>query len=119
VHQSSTDLENWGAVVTDVTYPTYGRRSGMTTIAALPNGKWIMTYEYGGGPGVSGYSFPVYYRIASDPTKFNAATGTQLVSKEGTTPISSPYVTYTTAGGTNGTIVVSSATNNPVLSIRA
>jgi hypothetical protein len=58
VHQASYDLRTWEAPVDDVAYADYYARPGMTTAARLPNNKYIMTYEYGGGPGFSGYSFP-------------------------------------------------------------
>jgi hypothetical protein len=49
-------------VVDDVAYATYTDRPGMTTVTRLPNGKYMMTYEFGGGPLASGstdYEFPV------------------------------------------------------------
>ncbi len=72
-HQTSKDLTTWDPPVDDVAYADYKARPGMTTVALLPNGKYILTYEYGGGPGHSGYTFPVYYRIAEDPRAFDAA----------------------------------------------
>jgi hypothetical protein len=112
VHQTSRDLLTWGPVVNDVTYPVYTDRPGMTTIALLPNGKYIHTYEFGGGPTVVGtnYQFPVYYRISENPLDFENAVGLPLVSNDGIQPESSPYVTWSPVGGPNGTIIVSSGT---------
>ncbi|KAI1091434.1 glycoside hydrolase family 93 protein [Rostrohypoxylon terebratum] len=109
VHQTSTDLINWGDVVDDVAYPTYSQRPGMPTLALLPNGQYIYTYEYGGGanPANSGY-FPVYYRLSSDPEAINSATDHVLQTTDGTVPTGSPYVVWSAAGGVNGTIIVSS-----------
>ncbi|KAJ9148485.1 Glycoside hydrolase family 93 protein [Pleurostoma richardsiae] len=118
VHQTSKDLKSWDAVVDDVAYANYTARPGMTTVTKLPNGKYIMTYEYGGGPGFSSYSFPVYYRISDDPLKFNSAPGHALVA-EGTTPFSSPYITWSSAGGRDGTIVVSDGTHQQIFVNRA
>ena len=115
VHQSTTDLKTWGAVVDDVTYPTYTDRPGMPTVAKLPNGQYIMTYEYGGGPAIpSSYQFPVYYKIASDPTKFGAATGISLQASDGTIPSGSPYVVWSSVGGANGTIIASAHSDSAV-----
>ncbi|CAE7032166.1 hypothetical protein CFE70_004559 [Pyrenophora teres f. teres 0-1] len=115
VHQSTTDLKTWGAVVNDVTYPTYTDRPGMPTVAKLPNGQYIMTYEYGGGPAIpSSYQFPVYYKIVSDPTKFGAATGISLKATDGTIPSGSPHVAWSSSGGVNGTIIVSAHSNSEV-----
>ncbi|KAF2110866.1 glycoside hydrolase family 93 protein [Lophiotrema nucula] len=108
VHQTTTDLKTWGPVIDDVAYPTYTDRPGMPTVARLPNGKYIMTYEYGGGPAItSSYQFPVYYKIVSDPEKFGPATGISLKATDGTIPTSSPYVVWSPVGGKNGTIIVS------------
>jgi hypothetical protein len=108
VHQTSTDLKTWGPVIDDVAYPTYTDRPGMPTVALLPNGKYIMTYEYGGGPAIpSSYQFPVYYKIVSDPEQFGPATGISLKATDGTIPSGSPYVVWSSVGGANGTIIVS------------
>ncbi|KAL1961816.1 hypothetical protein VTN77DRAFT_1028 [Rasamsonia byssochlamydoides] len=113
VHQVSSDLVNWGPVVDDVAYPTYTDRPGMTTVAKLPNGQFILTYEYGSFFNTSTYSFPVYYRISSDPEAFNSVPGTRLVVSDGTQPASSPYVVWTPYGNSvNGTIIVSCGTSS-------
>lgn len=115
VHQTSKDLKNWGLVIDDVAYPTYTDRPGMPTVALLPNGNYIMTYEYGGGPAIpSSYKFPVYYKIVSDPEKFGPATGISLQSTDGTIPLGSPYVVWSPVGGKNGTIIVSAASGTEV-----
>lgn len=82
----------------------------MPTITQLPTGDYIMTYEHGHGDDTTGaYSFPVTYRINSDPLKFNESEGIAIVAKNtGTVPTGSPYVTWSSVGGENGTIVVSS-----------
>jgi hypothetical protein len=116
VHQVSSDLLHWAAPVNDVAYSTYTDRPGMTTVTHLPNGKYMMTYECGGCPTVSGtgYSFPVYYRINSNPLDFNSSTGYPLVTDTGIQPTSSPYITWSPVGGPNGTIVVSCGTLTPI-----
>jgi hypothetical protein len=115
VHQTSSDLKTWGPVVDDVKYPTYTDRPGMPTIAKLPNGKYIMTYEYGGGPAIpNSYQFPVYYKIVSDPEKFGAATGISLKATDGTIPSGSPYVVWSSVGGKNGTIIATASSGTEV-----
>ncbi|CAJ2510916.1 Uu.00g065410.m01.CDS01 [Anthostomella pinea] len=112
VHQTSTDLTTWGDVVDDVAYANYTDRPGMATVARLPNGVYILTYEFGGGynppTNDSEYTFPVYYRLASDPTAFGSVVHHPLVSSDGFVPTGSPYVVWTSVGGENGTIIVSS-----------
>lgn len=120
VHQVSIDtsLTKWGPIVDDVKYDEYTKRPGMTTIAELPNGNWIMTYEYGGGPSMgnvtSKYIFPVYYRIAADPTKFFCSEGLPVISNDGVQPNGSPYVVWSPIGGVNGTITVTSGSDTGV-----
>ncbi|PWY75515.1 neuraminidase [Aspergillus heteromorphus CBS 117.55] len=107
VHQVSTDLLTWGDVVTDVAYPTYTDRPGMPTLAQLPNGAYIYTYEYGSYFSTTTYTFPVYFRIASNPEDIASAPGQRLVVSDGTEPTSSPYVVWSAQGGEHGTIIVS------------
>ncbi|KAJ4422640.1 hypothetical protein N0V82_002759 [Gnomoniopsis sp. IMI 355080] len=109
-HQTSTDALTWGPVVPDVEYSEYTDRPGMTTITQLPTGDYMMTYEHGHNDTATDvYSFPVTYRINSDPLKFNESEGIAIVAKNtGTIPTGSPYITWSSVGGENGTIVVSS-----------
>ncbi|KAL3421094.1 bnr asp-box repeat domain protein [Phlyctema vagabunda] len=106
VHQVSSDGVTWGSIVNDVAYSTYSQRPGMSTIAALPNGKWILTYEYGGGANPGNAAFPVYYRISNSPLTFNSAPG-QILNANGNVPTSSPYIVWSPSGGVNGTLAVS------------
>lgn len=64
---------------------------------AIPGGKYVLTYEYGGGPGVSGYGFPVYYRISSSPLTLASATAYELAVGSDK-PQGSPYVVWTSTG---------------------
>ncbi|MFH8655191.1 RICIN domain-containing protein [Streptomyces afghaniensis] len=104
VHQVSTDGRTWGPVVDDVAMPTASYRPGMPTVAKLPNGKYVMSYEYGGAPEGN---FSVYYKISSDPEAFGSVTGIPLRTTDGVVPQSAPYMTWLPTGGANGTLVVS------------
>lgn len=77
-----------------------------------------MTYEYGGGPGFVNYSFPVYYRIADDPRDFNNSVG-QPIQVGTVIPQSSPYVTWSSVGGRDGSIIVSCGTLQQIFVNRA
>jgi hypothetical protein len=111
VHQTSTDLVHWGPVVNDQADPVYERRPGMTTVAPLMHGWWIMTYEDGNNPDVS---FGVAYKIARDPERFRFARPHLLRTTTGLVPIGSPTVTWSPSGGRHGTIVVSAGQNEPL-----
>ncbi|MCJ1369358.1 hypothetical protein MMC20_000569 [Loxospora ochrophaea] len=115
VHQVSSDLLTWAPPIDDVAYANYTARPGMTTVTQLPNRSYMMTYEYGGGPGFVNYSFPVYYRINASPLDFNDSEGFPVISQDGTQPQSSPYITWTPVGdAANGTIAVSSGTYSEI-----
>ncbi|KAF2227948.1 Sialidase [Elsinoe ampelina] len=105
VHQTSTDLLNWGPLRNDVAYNNTEWRPGMPIVSKLPNGKFLLTYEFFGS--VEG-GFSVYTRLADDPRNFNEAPGTVLRATDGTIPRGSPYNVWTPVGGPNGTVIVSS-----------
>ena len=105
----SSDGVNWGPIVPNIQGTTYAERPGMTTIAPLPNNKWIMTFEYGG----ASPSFRVFYKISSSPLTFDSVSP-QVLSAGGTVPTSSPYVVWSSAGGANGTIVFSANSNTQI-----
>lgn len=108
VHQTTTDLKNWDDVVNDVTHDDYYQRPGMPTVAQLPTGDYIYTYEFGGEASQEDYWFPIYYRISSNPLEFHDAPDHVLrPMNNGTIPTGSPYVVWSSYGGENGTIVVS------------
>ncbi|MFM9557894.1 MULTISPECIES: RICIN domain-containing protein [Streptomyces] len=102
VHQVSTDIRTWGPVVDDVAMPTYSQRPGMPTVAKMPNGKYIMTYEYGGS---AAGNFAVHYKISDDPEAFDSVTGVPLRTTDGQVPQGTPYITWLPTGGPNGTLV--------------
>ncbi|KAK3717728.1 hypothetical protein LTR37_005499 [Vermiconidia calcicola] len=104
VHQTTSDLLNWGPIVDDVHYANNTFRPGMPTISELPDGNWILTYEFYGAPEEA---FAVYYRISPDPLTFDQREGVFLSPRDGTIPVGSPYNVWTPAGGPHGTIVVS------------
>lgn len=111
VHQTTTDLKTWSSVVTDVTESAYESRPGMPILAQMgTNGKWIMTYEnyrYN-----QPNAFQVYYKISNDPLSWADKAAVPLVAQDGTIPTSSPYVTWTSVGGSAGTLVVSAASDS-------
>lgn len=108
-HQTTSDLQTWDANVDDVAYGDYNARPGMTTVSSLPDGRWIMTYEYGNAPDVS---FAAFYKVADSPLEFGAATGCPVVGADGSQPVSSPYNVWVPRGGANGTIIMNAASES-------
>lgn len=84
----------------------------MLTGIQLPNGQYFYIYEYGSFFNTSTYSFPLYYRISSDPEGFLDAEHHKLIVSSGIQPTSSPYVVWTPYGGKHGTIIASSGTQS-------
>ena len=111
VHQVTTDVRNWGPVVDDVAMPTYSQRPGMASVAKLPNGNYVMTYEYGGSPAGN---FAVHYKISSDPEAFDSVTGIPLRTTDGMVPVGTPYITWLPTGGPNGTLAVTANSSGDV-----
>lgn len=104
-HQTSRDLYHWDAPVDDVADPIYKMRPGMTTVAKLPNDKYIITYEKGNAPEAK---MAAFYKIADNPLEFLNATEIWFhTDRNETLPRAGPYVVWSEAGGANGTIVVS------------
>ena len=103
-HQTSANGTTWSSVVDDVVYLAQAARPGMATVAEIAGGQWIMTYEY---CGLVSSGCPVYYKIASSPLDFGAATGEPITLNDGSSFADQPYVTWTPSGGADGTIVVS------------
>ncbi|GFF59242.1 hypothetical protein IFM46972_11327 [Aspergillus udagawae] len=110
-HQSTRDLIHWGPVVNDAAYANYTLRPGMTTVARIGNGKYLLSYELANAPEVP---YAVHYRIADNPLKFDEATPYLLKSRDGTIPAACPYTVWTPVGGPHGTIVMSDGTYSEV-----
>ena len=117
-HQTSTNLVDWSEPVTDAIYGPYIEQPGMTVVAHIPPlGKYIIVYEHGlARRSRGGNRFPVNYRLASDPRKFDLAapknieaTNWNRTSNRTLEPGSAPYVVWSPVGGVNGTIVVTDA----------
>ncbi len=110
VHQTTSDLLGWSSVVDDVRDDSnYDARPGMPSLALLPNKQYIFTYEVCGTDGCR-----VHYRLASNPLDVLTAPSYALKSNVGTLPVSSPYAVWSSSGGANGTIVVSSGSQSNI-----
>ncbi|KAF5024469.1 hypothetical protein F66182_3409 [Fusarium sp. NRRL 66182] len=110
VHQTSTDLRSWSAVVNDVVdNNNYSARPGMPQIKLLPNNQYIYTYEVCGTAGCR-----VHYRLTSNPLNVIASRGIPLVTDRGTRPVSSPTIAWTKVGGPNGSIIVSGGSQSQI-----
>jgi hypothetical protein len=74
----------------------------------LPNNQYILTYTQSLLDATKGtYTDPVYYKIASSPENFGAALTQQIRTNTGSTPQGASFVTCSSMGGANGTVVLS------------
>lgn len=90
-------------------YLRYTDRPGMTDITYVPTIKqWIFVHEFpGGDSSIWGREpNPVYYRLADSPFEFRFTYSYPIVVG-GVQANASPQVRWTSAGGPNGTIIVS------------
>ncbi|SNX87542.1 uncharacterized protein MEPE_06252 [Melanopsichium pennsylvanicum] len=88
VHQTTSDLKNWGNIVDDVTESAYSDRPGMVIVARMGDGNFIVTFDW------------------------NDKEQQVLKANDATVPRSSPFVSWTPidsrSGATsNATVVVS------------
>jgi hypothetical protein len=116
VHQTTTgDLNSWGPAVDDVTSQSHTDQPGAPTVAKLPNGRYIQTFEYGiFNNSTNKNTYPAYYKIASSLEDFAKEPARKLDINTGAQANGSPFVTWTPLGGANGTIVVSTSDSNSV-----
>ncbi|WP_319018985.1 RICIN domain-containing protein [Microbispora sitophila] len=109
VYRKSTDGGlTWGPVVNVAAVGNKSDRPGMITVAKLPNGKYIATYEVVNRPSQTLNTAPVYYKLSDDGVTWPSGLGTQIKLADGRGIGSSPYVRWVPAGGPNGMIVVAS-----------
>jgi hypothetical protein len=76
----------------------------------------IFVYEF--PPAANGINYfantyPVFYKLVSNPFEFRYADGFPLIASE-SAPNGSPYVVWSSAGGPNGTLIVSDADTQEV-----
>ena len=103
VYKRSKDGVSWSDIVDVCTFSDPDDRPGMFVMTKMGNGEYFMVYEYYGS--VDGY---VYYKTTKDITSWDPTNpGKQLkVSAGGYTIGSSPSCIWTSAGGENGTLIV-------------
>ncbi|KAH7123161.1 hypothetical protein EDB81DRAFT_952086 [Dactylonectria macrodidyma] len=101
-HKTTTDLRNWSTEVDDVAEADSGVRPGMATVAySSVSKKYVMTFEYCGGPIAGGC--PVYYKVSNSPLTFGPLASQPIIPSDGQlNPNGSPFVIWTPEPGNNG-----------------
>ncbi len=95
----------WGPEIYVCAVADGAKRPGMAVTARLPNGQYVMSYE---GVGFGGYS-QVHLKFSSDGTNWGSVSdlGTPVQTSGGAYVGACPYILWSPAGGSNGTLVVS------------
>ncbi|ELZ85494.1 exo-arabinanase [Haloferax gibbonsii ATCC 33959] len=97
---------SWGDEQFVAAIPDETTRPGMPTVTPLPNGTYMMSYEVIGPDYLYG---EVHVKTSPDGRDWGDPTdaGTLVSTADGRRFINGPYVTWTRAGGKDGTILVS------------
>ena len=110
-YRRSTDGgQTWGSLA-NVSAPTnQSDRPGMITVAKMPNGRYIATFEVVNRPSQSVNTAPVYYKTSDDGLNWGTTTtiGNPIALANGRGIGSSPFVTWAPTGGPNGMLIVAS-----------
>lgn len=98
----------WGSEVYDVAVQNGVERPGMATVVKLPNGTWAMTYEDCKNGFDPDQACDVYIKTTSNAESWNPGSlGTRIQTADNRFLLHTPYLTWSSAGGTNGTLIVS------------
>jgi hypothetical protein len=73
LRKSSDGGQTWGPIVNIAAIPNLNDRPGMVTVAKLPNGKYITTYEVVNKPSQQVNTAVVYYKFSDDGITWDAA----------------------------------------------
>lgn len=111
-HFTSTNGgQTWTSTITpDVAFPSDNlARPGMQTIAALPNDTFLMSYEMCRDATDADHACQVYFKTSPDGLNWGMASnpGTLVQTADGRQLLHTPYITWTSAGGPNGTVLLS------------
>lgn len=106
--KTSSDGVNWSSLSNVAAIDNTSDRPGMITVTALPNGKYMATYEMVNRPSISNNNAVVYCKFSDDGVTWDAGSlGTRVALADGRGIGSSPYVRWVDAGGPNGMVIIS------------
>ncbi len=109
-HVTSTDGgASWSSEVYDVAVQDNVQRPGMTTVVKLPNNTYAMTYEDCKNGFDPDTACSVYIKTSTDGLAWNpvSSLGTLVQTSDGRHFLHTPWLSWTPAGGANGTLLVS------------
>ena len=111
-HYTSTNGgASWSASATpDVAFPADNlRRPGMQTFAELPNGQFVMSYEMCRDATNPDHACEVYIKFSDDGLNWGSLgnAGTLVATSDARELLHTPYVSWASGGGPNGTLLIS------------
>ncbi|POH67819.1 MULTISPECIES: sialidase family protein [Cryobacterium] len=111
-HYTSTNGGvSWSGTITqDVAFPSDNlRRPGMQTFAELPNGQFVMSYEMCRDATNADHACEVYIKFSADGLNWGPldTPGTLVTTSDGRELLHTPYISWISGGGANGTILIS------------
>ncbi|WGL51396.1 ricin-type beta-trefoil lectin domain protein [Nocardioides sp. BP30] len=105
---STNGATSWGSEVYDVAVQNGVERPGMATVVNLPNGTYAMTYEDCKAGYDPDQACDVYLKTTSNAESWNPSSlGTRIQTSDGRFLLHTPYLTWSPAGGANGTLIAS------------
>ena len=117
VMKISEDGVNWGETIDLIALEDQTLRPGMSTVALMNDGRYIMTYEMcdADDPDCGN---AVHYRFSTDGIDWGdpADPGVKLVTDTGAVPGSAPYIAYVPGYGENGLLLVTAVFQTPAQS---
>ncbi|ERJ05601.1 Putative bifunctional protein Secreted sugar binding protein-sugar hydrolase [Halorhabdus tiamatea SARL4B] len=108
-HRVSEDGgQTWGEEVFDAAIPNGEDRPGMPVVTRLPDGRYVMVFEVVGPTHEGG----IFVMASPDGRSWGdpADVGSPVMTTAGYQGCNGPYATWTPAGGTDGTLLVSAKT---------
>ncbi|AMM19404.1 sugar-binding protein [Frondihabitans sp. PAMC 28766] len=108
-HVASTDGGlTWGSEVYDVAVQNNVERPGMATVVNLPNGTYAMSYEDCKNGYDPDQACDDYIKTTSNAESWNPSSlGTRMQTSDSRFLLHTPYLAWSPAGGTNGTLIAS------------
>ncbi|PZE74746.1 sialidase family protein [Curtobacterium sp. MCBD17_019] len=105
---STNGGSTWGAETYDVAVQNGVERPGMATVVNLPNGTYAMTYEDCKNGYDPDQACDVYIKTTSNAESWNPSSlGTRIQTADSRFLLHTPYLTWSPAGGSNGTLIAS------------
>jgi hypothetical protein len=106
---STNGGQSWGSEVYDVAVQDGVQRPGMPIVIKLPNSTYMMSFEDCKGGYDADEACSVYVKTSSDGDNWTPASslGSLVQTSDGRHFLHTPFLAWSPAGGTNGTLIVS------------